>query len=109
MLLRSCILRIPKKREQTLNWLPHPAFLGPKRGRKCYVTLAFSGFRNAKRGEQHQNWSPTKGGKFRSGCLTPTFSGTPNRAEMPRHLCILEDSLRQARGAKSEVVPNQGA
>ena len=27
---------------------------GPKGGRKCYVTLAFSGIPNAKRGEQNQ-------------------------------------------------------
>ena len=34
---------------------------GPKRGRKCYVTPTFSGIPNAKRGEQNQKWSPTKG------------------------------------------------
>ena len=29
---------------------------GAKRGRKCYVTYAFSGVPNAKRGEQKQKW-----------------------------------------------------
>ena len=30
----------------------------PKRGRKCYATLAFSGVPNTKRGEQNQKWLP---------------------------------------------------
>ena len=34
---------------------------GPKRGRKCYVTPAFSGVPYAKRKEENQKWSPTKG------------------------------------------------
>ena len=42
----------------------------PKRGRKCYVTPAFSGVPNAKRGEN-----------IRSGCLTPTFSEAQKRAK----------------------------
>ena len=32
------------------------AFSGPKRGRKCYVTPAFSGIPN--KGEQNQKWLP---------------------------------------------------
>ena len=55
-----------------------------------------------------QKWSPTKGSKIRSGCLTPTFSGAQKRVEMLRHPCILEGPQCQARGAKSEVVPNKG-
>ena len=43
---------------------------GPKRGRKCYITPAFSGVPNAKRGD-----------KIRSGCLTPAFSGVPNKGD----------------------------
>ena len=86
---------------------PLPSW-GPKRSQKCYVTPAFSGIGNAKRGEQNQKWSPTKGSKIRSGCLTPTFLGAQKRAEMLRHPCILGDPQRQARGAKSEVVPNKG-
>ena len=38
--------------------------LGPKRGWKCYVAIAFSGFPKAKRGE-----------KIRSGYLTRAFAG----------------------------------
>ena len=41
---------------------------GPTSGRKCCVTLAFSGVPNAKRGV-----------KIRSGCLTPAFSGGPKK------------------------------
>ena len=54
---------------------------GPKKGRKCYVTPAFSGIPNAKRGEQNQKWSSTKGNKIRSGYLTPAFPGAQKRAE----------------------------
>ena len=60
---------------------PLPSW-GPKRGRNCYATPAFSGVPNVKRGEQNQKWSPTKGNKIRSGCLTPAFSGSQKRAEM---------------------------
>ena len=35
--------------------------------------IAFLGIPNKR--EQNQKWSPTKGNKIRSGCLTPTFSG----------------------------------
>ena len=52
---------------------------GPRGGRKCYVTPAFWGGANAKCGE-----------KFRSGYLTPVFSGAQKRAEVLRNPCILE-------------------
>ena len=55
------------KSEVAASHLPSP---GPKRGRKCYVTPAFSGVPDAKRGEQNQKWSPTKENKIGSGCLT---------------------------------------
>ena len=51
---------------------------------------------------------PDVGNKIRSGCLTSAFSGAQKRAEMLRHPCILGDPQRQARGAKSELVPNKG-
>ena len=44
---------------------PLPSW-GPKRGRKCYVTLAFS-------------WVPNKGDKIRSGYRTPAFSGVTSK------------------------------
>ena len=53
---------------------------GPKRGRKCYVTPAFSGIPNAKRGEGNQKRSPTKGNKIRSGRLTLPSRG-PKRGQ----------------------------
>ena len=59
MLHHPCILGGPQQRGQNQS--------GPKRGRKCYITPAFSGVPNAKRGE-----------KIRSGYLTPAFSGVPN-------------------------------
>ena len=43
---------------------------GPRRGRKCYVTPAFSGVPNAKRGD-----------KIRSGYLTLAVSGVPNKGD----------------------------
>ena len=69
---------------------------GPKRGQKCYVTPVFSGVPNAKRGEQHQKWSPTKGehnkwlphpclvrGQKRGwmGYITLAFLGIPNKGK----------------------------
>ena len=59
---------------------------GPRGGRKCYVTPAFSGVPNAKRRE-----------KFRSGYLTPAFSGAHKRAEVLHNPCILWGPQRQAR------------
>ena len=64
---------------------------GPKRGRNCYVTPAFSGIPNAKRRE-----------KIRSGYLTPAFSGAQKKAEMLRDRGILGDPQRQARGKKQK-------
>ena len=98
-----------------------PAFSGPKRGRKCYLTPAISGIPN--KAEQNQKWSPTKGNKYRSGCLilpsrwpkrgrkcyiTPPLSGIPNakRGE-------LNQDGPQHRGTKSEVaasaLPSRGS
>ena len=79
----------------------------PQKGRKCYVTPALLGNPNSKRGEQNQKWSPIKWNKIRSGCLTPAFWGGQKRAQTLRHPCILGDPQHQARGAKSEVVPNK--
>ena len=62
---------------------------GPKRGRKCYVALAFSGIPNAKCREQNQKWAPTKGNRIKKACRTAAFSGVQNRAQMLRHPCIL--------------------
>ena len=47
---------------------------GPKRGRKCYVTPAFSGVPNTKRGEQNRKWLPHTyflGGPKEGGDRTP--------------------------------------
>ena len=126
MLCHPCILGDPQQREPKLELAnSHVPSEGPKRGRNCYVTPAFSGVPNAKRVCQNQMWlphpcllggpkegrnatsplhsrrSPTKGNKIRSGCLTPAFLGTQKRAEMQRHPCILGDP--QQRGTKSEV------
>ena len=105
---------------------------GPKSGRKCYVTPAFSRVPN--NGEQNQNWlpqpcllggpkaggsatsprcsrgSPTKGSKIRIRCLSHAFSGAQKWAEVLRHPCILRGP--QQRGAKSEfaasTMPSRG-
>ena len=65
-----------------------PPSRGPKRGRNCGITPAFSGI-------------PTKGNKIRSGYLTPAFSGAQKRAELRHNPCILGDTGK--RGTKSEV------
>ena len=64
-------------------------YRGPKRGRKCYVTPAFSGIPNQ------------RGGKIRIGCLTPVFSRAQKRAEMLCHPCILGDP--QTKGGKIRI------
>ena len=69
--------------------------LGPKRGPNCYLTPAFSGIPNAKRGE-----------KIRSGYLTPAFAGAQKRAELLRNPCILGDPQRQARGQNQKWLPH---
>ena len=133
MLRHAYVLRDPQQRgtesQVAASPLPSP---GPKGGRKCYVTLAFSGVPN--KGEQNQKWlphpcllrgpkgghrcyvtpafsgSPTKGNKITRGCLTPAFSGAQKRAEMLRHPYILRD--HQQRGTKSQVaaspLPSRG-
>ena len=65
----------------------------PKRGWKCYITPAFSGVPNAKRGEKKE---------IRIGCLTPAFLVAPKRAEMLRHRCILGVPITK-RGEKKEI------
>ena len=59
-------------RGENQKWQSHRCLLeGPRRGRKCYITPAFSGVPNAKRGE-----------KIRGGYLTPSFWGAQKRAEV---------------------------
>ena len=79
MLHHPYILGDPQQRGTKLevDAPPLPSWR-PKRGRKCYVTPAFSGI-------------PNKGNNIRSGCLTPAFSGAQKRAEMLRHPSILTD------------------
>ena len=104
---------------------------GPRRGRKCYGTPAFSGVPNAKCGERMSTRyltptfsGPRRGrkcyvtlalpgvpdakrrGKIRSGYLTPAFSGAPKRAEVLRNPCIPRGPQRQAQGEIQKWLPN---
>ena len=66
---------------------------GPERGRYCYITPAFSGVPNAKRGEQNQKWLPC-----------PCLLGAPQmggNATSPLHS---RGSPTPTRGTKSDVV-----
>ena len=67
----------------------------PKRGRNCYVTPAFQGVPNAKRGD-----------KIRSGNLTRAFSGAQKRAELLRNPCIPEGPQCQAREENQKWLPH---
>ena len=112
----------------TTSPLPSP---GPKRGRNCYVTPAFSGIPNAKRGEKIRSGYLTlafsgaqkrakllrnpcilgnpqrqRGQKIRSGYLTLAFSGAQKRAELLRDPCILGNPKRQARGQNQKWLPH---
>ena len=70
---------VPNKGEQNQKWLPHPCLLGgPKEG-KCYVTLAFSGIPNAKRGEQKMRSSPQQRGTKSEVAASPLPSRWPKR------------------------------
>ena len=132
MLHHPCILGGPQQREQNQNSKPTPGVtmmhhatkrgfkdcpgflnstrrLGPKRGRKCYITPAFSGVPN--KGGQNQNSKPTPGvtmmhhatkrgfkdcpgflnstGRLgpkrgRKCYITPAFSGVPNKGNKIR-------------------------
>ena len=103
MLCHPCILGDPKQRatKSHVATSPLPSW-GRKRGRKCYVTPAFSGINN--KGEQNEKWlthpcllggpkegknamsplhyraSQTKGNKIRRGYLTLAFLGAQKRA-----------------------------
>ena len=65
----------PLKRGQNQKWLPVPS-RGPKRGRNCYVTHAFSGVSR-------------NGDKIRSGYITHAFPGAQDWAELLHNPCIL--------------------
>ena len=69
MLHHPCFLGDPQQRgrKSQVATSPLPSWT-PRRGRKCYVTPAFSGIPN-KRGQTHK-------------CLTLAFSGSQKRAEM---------------------------
>ena len=75
---------------------------GPKRGQKCYITLAFSGVSD--KGGQNQNWMAQpclfRGRKLGGNATSPLHSRgsrtkgrkkkrAQKRAEMLHHLCIL--------------------
>ena len=103
------IRSVPQQQGKQTEVAASPLFSpGPKRGRKWYLTPTFSRFPNAKRAEENQKCSPTRGGTNTSGCLTPAFSGAQKGPELLRHTCILGGPHRQARGGKSEVFPNNG-
>ena len=71
---------------------------GPKRGRNCYATLAFSGVPNPRRGDE-----------IRRGSLTPAFSGARKRVEATRPPHSRGSATK---GTKSEVatspLPSRG-
>ena len=71
------------------------ACLGPKRGRNCYVSAAFSGIPNTKGGQ-----------KIRDGYLTRALSGAKKRAELLCDPYILRGPQRQTRGENQEWLPH---
>ena len=70
---------------------------GPKIGQMCYVTPTYSRIPNAQREEQNQKWLPQ-----------PYLLGGPKEGRNAMSPCILGDPECEARGPKSEVVPNKG-
>ena len=138
ILCHPCIVRSPRRQAQgtklevdaspLLSW-------GPKRGRKCYVTLAFSGdpqpqVRGAKREMAASPLLSRRPKRGRKCYVTPAFSGVPNakrgeqnrkwlphhyflggpkEVEMPRHPCIVGGPQHQAQGAKRSATPRAGS
>ena len=99
---------------------------GPKRGRKCYITTAFSAV--PKQGDKIRSgcltvpsWGPTsgrkcyattafsgvpkQGDKIRTGCPTPAFSWVRKWAEVLRNPCILRGSRNK--GTKSKLAASR--
>ena len=70
--------------------------LGPKRGRKCYVTPAFSGVPN--KGEQNQKSTPTLGVTMMHHATKLGFKDCPGFLNSTRR-------LRPKRGRKCDVTP----
>ena len=68
---------------------------GPRRGRKCYVTAAFSELPNDKR------WK-----KIRPGYLIPALSGAQKRVELLGNPCILGVPKRGAQGENLKWLPH---
>ena len=92
---KLCVLGGPQQRGEksqvATSFLP---CRGPKRGRNCYATLAFSGV-------------PNKRDKITSGYLTPAFSRANKRAELLRNPCILGGP--QQRGQRGNICPARPA
>ena len=86
-------MRNAKHWEENQNWLPHPCLLGcPKEGGNATPALhSRSVIPNAKRSEQNQKSSLTKGNEITIGHLKLTFSASQKRAERLGHPCILGD------------------
>ena len=70
-------------------------FEGPKRGRKCYATPAFSRIPDARDGEQKMRSGPQKRGTKTEVATSVLLSEGPKKgAEMLPHPCILGDPQR---------------
>ena len=96
------------KREQNQNCLPQAClFGGQKEGGNAMPPLHSPGSPTPSAGSKITSGPQQKGNKTKNGCLTPVFCATQKSTEMLRHACINGDPQCQARGAKSEVVPNK--
>ena len=85
MLPHPCILGHPKQRGPASELAASPLLSrGPKRGRKCYLTPAFSGIPK-QRGTKSELAAlplPSRGPKRGRKCyLTPAFSGPESQAQ----------------------------
>ena len=77
MLIQACILRGPQtKKDKIRNGCLSPAFWGPERSRKCYVTPAFSGIAKQKKttSEVAASPLPSRGPKRGQKCYVTLHS-----------------------------------
>ena len=83
MLCQPSILRDPQtKKDRMRVGCLTPVFLGPKRGRKCYITPAFSGIpkQTGTKSKVATSCQPSRGPTSGRTCyITPAFSGIPKQ------------------------------
>ena len=98
---------VPNKGVHKQKWLPHPCFLrSHPKSANATSPVHSRGSPMSSAGRKIRNVPQKTRNKIGSGCLTPAFLGAQKRAEMLPQPCLVGSAQPQARGGKSEMVPN---